>query len=163
MASLSSPSFSSSSSSSDEDLLFEAIQNDDAVLDKAVQAVLQDYGIFDDDETSDEDTGTWGGSKPGKAPNKNRDFWGAYKRLIEYYFSGTDSLYDEGDFERRFRCPRAVFEKLRTGVLGKGTFVQRQDTTKKLGINPLVRLTACMRKLAYGDASDREDGILTDF
>ena len=37
----------------------------------------------------------WGGSLPGKAPNKNRDFMGAHAKLVEHYFSGTESLYNE--------------------------------------------------------------------
>jgi hypothetical protein len=43
-----------------------------------------------------------GGSMPGKATNKNRDFEDAYQRLIRDYFSGINSVYDEVDFEQRF-------------------------------------------------------------
>ena len=152
----SSPSSSSSGSeSSEEDLLFEQILRDDEISDTAVHAILADC-----DESSSEGTGEWGGSKPGKVPNKPRDFIGACERLINHCFSGPASLHDENDFERRFRCPRAAFQKLCDKILGKGTFAQHQDATKKRGINPLVRLTACMRKLACGDASDREDEVL---
>ena len=65
--------------------------------------------IEEDGEMSEaEETPVWGGSRPGKAPNKNRDFVGAHKKLAEHYFSGEESVYNEIDFERRFRMPRSV-------------------------------------------------------
>jgi hypothetical protein len=114
--------------------------------------------LFLDSESSDDDSIGWGGSVPGKAPNKNRDFLGAYQRLVQNYFSGTNSKFDEKDFERRFRMPREVFNRIAQHIIGKPPFDLRQNpVTKKNGIFPLVRLTACLRRLAYGDAADRED------
>ena len=56
--------------------------------------------IEEDEEMSDvEGTPVWGGSSPGKAPNKSRDFSGAHKKVIEQYFSGEASIYNEVDFE----------------------------------------------------------------
>lgn len=52
---------------------------------------------------------------------------------------------------------RPVFERIFRSVLGEGIFVQRQDCTKKVGIDPLVRFTACMRVLAYGNCPDGYD------
>jgi hypothetical protein len=100
-----------------------------------------------------------GGSTVGRAPNKARDFAGAHARLMKDYFNGTDSVYDEADFERRFRVPRIVFNLIyETLIIGQeNPFVQKYDALGKPGISPLVRLTACFRKLAYGDSCDRED------
>jgi hypothetical protein len=53
-------------------------------------------------EEGEETPAVWGGSRPGKAPNKNRDFMGAHAKLVEHYFSGEESLYNETDFEQRF-------------------------------------------------------------
>ena len=58
----------------------------------------------DDTETKQ----PWGGSKRGQAPNADRDFVGAYQKLVHYYFSGNDSLYNEAIFERRFRMKREI-------------------------------------------------------
>ena len=100
----------------------------------------------------------WGGSEKGKAPNKNRDFALAYEQVVLNYFSGRNSRYNEVDFERRFRMPRTVFDTLWNKIEGKEPFVQkRMMATKELGIRPLVRFIACLRKMAYGDASDRQD------
>ena len=101
-----------------------------------------------------------GGSPLGKSPNKDRDFAGAYDRLVKDYFSGTDSVYNEQDFERRFRMPRSIFEKVKGGIMGRGSFIQRTDCTGKLGIHPLCRLTAVLRMIAYGECADREDEYL---
>jgi hypothetical protein len=77
---------------------------------------------------------------------------------VQNYFSGPASKYDENDFERRFRMPRSVFNKIQENIIGKGLFVDRKmNFSGQKGVHPLVRLTACLRRLAYGDSSDRED------
>lgn len=98
-----------------------------------------------------------GGSHPGKAPNKKRDFEGAAENLIRQYFSGEESVYSEDDFERRFRMDRNVFHTIYSAILGEGSFVHRYDCTNKAGIHPLVRITACLRVLAYGSSADAYD------
>lgn len=98
-----------------------------------------------------------GGSHPGKAPNKKRDFQRAADILIQHYFSGSDSVYDENDFRRRFRMDRNIFEKIYAAIEGEGRFAQRYDCTNKVGIHPLVRITACLRVLAYGNCPDAYD------
>jgi hypothetical protein len=72
----------------------------------AAASVLNIMGVAaraiaeEDEEMSDaEETPVWGGSSPGKAPNKSRDFSGAHKKLVEQYFSGEASIYNEVDFE----------------------------------------------------------------
>jgi hypothetical protein len=54
--------------------------------------------------------------------------------------------------------PRLVFNTINEKIIGKGLFVEmKQNFSGKKGVHPLVRLTACLRRLAYGDSSDRED------
>jgi hypothetical protein len=98
-----------------------------------------------------------GGSLPGKATNKRRDFGDAYHRLVIDYFSGVNSVYNEVDFERRFRINRGVFVRIYETLLGKGKFIQRSDALGKQGIHPLVRMVACLRYLAYGSSYDTTD------
>jgi hypothetical protein len=121
------------------------------------QTALSLYEEIDDDE--DDSEAEWGvGSRPGRAQNKARDFVGAYKRLMQNYFNGPQSKYNEEDFERRFRMPHTVFNNIKDKIIGKGLFVERNmNFSGNKGIHPLVRLTACLRRLAYGDSADRDD------
>jgi hypothetical protein len=123
------------------------------------EAMFQFVAIEQEDEDEDEMEmeSSWGGSKPGKSPNKPRDFQGAYEKVVRDYFNGRDSLYDENDFERRFRVSRAIFTRVNDALMGTDPFIRKMDATKKLGIYPLVKLVGCFRYLAYGDAYDRLD------
>jgi hypothetical protein len=44
------------------------------------------------DDSDEEIEPKWGGSRPGKAPNKKRDFKGAYETVMKHYFNGDASL-----------------------------------------------------------------------
>ena len=108
--------------------------------------------------SDEEEPASWGGSRPGKAKNKNRNFAAAYSKLVQDYFNGTESTYNEADFERRFRMPRSVFTQLFDRINGEGCFKQKRDCIgKQAGIHPLVRTVACLRHICYGGAYDRED------
>jgi len=50
-------------------------------------------------------------SVPGRRPNKRRTFRFCLRAILRDYFglNGEPPVYDEGDFERRFRVPRSVF------------------------------------------------------
>jgi hypothetical protein len=99
-----------------------------------------------------------GGSKPGRSPNLARNYQRAYDILYEQYFRVEPRCtFTEYQFERRFRMPRAVFNKIKEKIFGRGSFVQRHDALGKPGIHPLVRLTACLRRLAYGTSDDAQD------
>jgi len=139
--------------SEDEAFLQEMLEGDD-LEDKAIAAVVHAILSRDDEEAN------WGGSRPGKAPNKDREFEVAYERLVKDYFSGEASKYDENDFERRFRVNETVFNRLRNAVEGKGLFQQRQDCTGKSGIHPLCCITAILWVLGNGDPFDCEDEYL---
>ena len=100
------------------------------------------------------------GSKKGKRGNLNRDFDGALNRLNRDYFS-TTPLYSDVSFERRFRMPRIVFNRLFTELEGEGLFVRKKDGLKREGIHPLQRMVAAIRMLAYGTAADSLDEYLS--
>jgi hypothetical protein len=142
------------SSTEDEE---EMLQISTASLDftrKHMELINHEVIIDDNDEGR-----KWGeGSLIGKAANKPRDFNGAYERLLKNYFMRTESTYNESDFERRFCMPRAVFCNIWEKIRGKGLFVESKiNFSGNKGIHPLVRLTACIRRLAYGDSADRDD------
>ena len=122
--------------------------------DEVLEALIEELASSSDEE---EDKRPWGGSKKGKAPNKNRDFASAYAKLVKDYFNGADSIYDERDFELRYRMPRSVFSVIYDRINGQGEFVEAKDCIGKPGIHPLVRISACLRYLCYGCATDRED------
>lgn len=106
-----------------------------------------------------DDTSRPSGSQRGKRGNKRRDFDGAASRLHDDYFSSTPK-YSTRDFERRFRMPRVVFERIQNAINGKGIFVRRTDGLNRQGIHPIVRITAALRMLAYGIAADALDEYL---
>ena len=107
--------------------------------------------------SSDEEEAGRRSNREGKSPNKSRDFLGAHNKVVEDYFKGRESKYDEKDFERRFRCPRTVFNEIHDALMGTDPFVHKKDCTGKWGVYPLVKLVACFRYIAYGDSFDRED------
>lgn len=144
--------------------------DDDANVDTA-EILAFALELFFDDEDSDYDddsgqnkrrktTGRWGGSVKGKAPNKDRSFEQAHQRLVEHYFSGEDSLYDEKDFERRFGVPRDVFNTVFEKLKDLPDFRQKYDALKKPGISPLCRVVACWRIIINGTSADKIDEYL---
>jgi len=153
---------------SDDMITFSSSEEEDVPMDlpiriarsNAVQYIAETQataGMLIDSSSDEEDPPKWGGSRPGKAPNKSRDFARARAILYKQYFSGEDSIYNEVDFERRFRMPRAVFMKVKEAVIGEGPFKHHLDGRGKPGIDPVVRLTACLRRMACGTSSDFPD------
>jgi hypothetical protein len=144
-----------------EELLLDEMDDDEDMVDMtlavaAMTAVNEQNAI-----AREENVPKWGGSRPGKSPNKKRDFKGAHENLVKHYFSGTDSVYNEVDFERRFRMPRVIFYRIYDKLVNKEPFVQKYDLiSKKPTITPLVRMVAALRQLGYGEAADREDEYL---
>lgn len=117
--------------------------------------------LFSSSDKEEEEVPKWGGSYQGRSKNKERDHAGAYATVIRHYFSGPDSKYDEKDFQRRFRVPRAIFNRIHDKFIGQWPFIGPvTDAVGKPGIYPLTRLVACFRQLAYGDAYDRQDEYL---
>jgi hypothetical protein len=70
-----------------------------------------------------------GKSLPGKSAIKNRMFQQAYARLIDDYFAGPLSVFDEVDYTRRFCLVRDVFTRVYEELLNKGLFKYKKDCT----------------------------------
>ena len=70
-----------------------------------------------------------------KARNIPRDFQAAYTMLINHYFSGAQSIYNEAQFKRNFGMPSSLVMRLWDALNGVDPFTQKADSvTKRLGI-----------------------------
>jgi Plant transposon protein len=112
-----------------------------------------------------------GGSIPGKAANKTRDFVAGHRRLMLDYFWPFDAerddhsgrfgpVYDERDFERRFRMPRSVFHTIFAAVVEDNEYLRlglKRDATGILGATPLQKVVAAIRQLSLGIGADAID------
>lgn len=67
--------------------------------------------------------------------NKSRSFPNARKTFNKFYFK-KDSVYNEPDFESRFRKSREVFERLCKRMRRRGIFVQSCVVFRRHGIDP---------------------------
>ena len=76
----------------------------------------------------------------------------------DMYFN-VGSIYDEADFERRFRMPRNMFNRIYDSVCGTGIFVQRTDATGRRGIHPKMRVISTFRMMGYGMSLDSQDEL----
>jgi len=99
------------------------------------------------------------GSVPGRRPNKRRNFRSGLRAILRDYFglNGEPPVYDEGDFERRFRVPRGVFLRVYNAVKDRPFFAQRINATGRLQAHPLQKVVAAFRVIVYGEAPDRTD------
>jgi Plant transposon protein len=102
---------------------------------------------------------TRGGSSPGRAPNIDRSFDRRVRRLMSDYFCHAPVL-SERLFERRFRTPRAVFDKTCETVSITPPFQRCSAATGRPGLYPRQRIVASLRILAYGGSSDSVDEYL---
>ena len=97
------------------------------------------------------------GSSPGKRGNIDRNVREGAERIYRDYFSAA-ATYDNAHFERRYRMPRSVFDRIHIAVVERdGFFRERADATGKLGASSLQKLTAALRMLAYGASYDSLD------
>ena len=129
--------------------------NNDVMAAGAAVVMMAAATAMDEDSSTE---GTRGGSAPGKSANKKRDFKKAYEDLVDQYFSGPRSVYNDVDFERRFMMPRSLFSEIYESMKKEELFAQKSCTvTKKLGIRPLVRLCACLRHISTGEPYDSLD------
>ena len=60
-------------------------------------------------------------------------------------------MYDEVDFERRFRVPLSVFLRIYHTVKGRPFFAQRINATGRPQAHPLRKVVAAFRVIAYGE------------
>ena len=103
--------------------------------------------------------GRYRGSLPGRRSNKQRDFDAGLNNIVRDYFGvdGQDPVYNEHDFETRFRVPRAVFRRVYSEVKDTPFFRRRINATGRPQAHPLQKVVAAFRVLAYGEAADRAD------
>jgi len=99
------------------------------------------------------------GSLPGRWPNKLRGFAHGEGGILRDYFdlAGRPPIYDEKDFERRFRLPRIVFDRVYRDILSAPYFQKRVSATGEMRSSTLQRFAAAVRVLAYGSPADEVD------
>ncbi|XP_030970118.1 uncharacterized protein LOC115990423 [Quercus lobata] len=80
-----------------------------------------------------------------------------HERLFLDYFAPTP-IYPPALFRRRFRMKRSLFLRIQSQVEAHDSyFVQKRNSTNKLGLSSLQKVTAALRMLAYGVSSDLID------
>lgn len=99
------------------------------------------------------------GSVAGRRPNKDRQFDVGLDNILRDYFgiNGRPPVYDETDFERRFRVPRAVFLRVYEAIKSQPSFRQTINATGRRQAHPLQKVVAAFRVMAYGESYDRAD------
>ncbi len=97
------------------------------------------------------------GSKPGKLPNRNFGRTEGASRLDRDYFCRENPqppLFTENEFERRYRVPREIYEKIRTNLLDHNEFfIQKNDAVGELGASTDLKLMAAFRMLCDGTSA----------
>ena len=101
---------------------------------------------------------TWGGSKPGRSPNIERDSEFFHQVLMMDYFV-EQPTYHANFFRRCFRMRRVLFLRIQHDLLRfhGDKFSQKRDALGKLGFSPEQKLTSALRILAYGSSADQND------
>lgn len=94
------------------------------------------------------------------AKNKKRSFVERDLHFDIMYFN-VNFIYDNVDFERRFRMPRVIFKRMLEGIHVRGLFVQRYDAANWRGISPLILLIAALHMLVYGKSYDQVDELVS--
>jgi len=99
------------------------------------------------------------GSVPDRRPAKWRNFRSGLRAILRDYFglNWEPPVYNEVDFERRFRVPRSVFLRIYNAVKDRPFFAQRINATGRLQAHPLQKVVAAFRVIAYVEVPDRTD------
>jgi hypothetical protein len=85
------------------------------------------------------------GSIAGRKANMNREFdFGVERMMTDYNETPT---YDDKMFARRFRMPRAVFDRIYNDVSARPEFVRKFDALGKAGLHPLQRVVATLLRI----------------
>ncbi|KAJ9564173.1 hypothetical protein OSB04_000139 [Centaurea solstitialis] len=91
---------------------------------------------------------------------KSRNRIVAHEKLVNDYFS-DNPVYDDNDFERRFRMKRRLFLKIVADLEREYEFFRwTHDARGVKGFSPLQKCTSAIRQLAYGTAADATDEYL---
>ncbi|XP_042958339.1 uncharacterized protein LOC122293939 [Carya illinoinensis] len=80
-----------------------------------------------------------------------------HERLWKDYFA-QPPIYPPNVFRRRFRMNRDLFLRIHSAVVTHDDyFIQKRDTSGRLGLSSLQKMTAAIRMLAYGVTADLMD------
>ncbi|XP_040361971.1 uncharacterized protein LOC112164333 [Rosa chinensis] len=91
---------------------------------------------------------------------KDRQRLQGHETLFKDYFK-ENHVHEEVVFWRRFRMHRALFLQILTVVKAQDSyFVQKRDSSGRLGLSSLQKVTAAMRMLAYGIGAEIVDAYL---
>jgi hypothetical protein len=96
-----------------------------------------------------------GGSKAGRKIIR-RDFVTAYEKLWNDYFAETP-VYSDIHFSRRYRVSKKIFGEVYEACQQHPFFAWKANAALKMGIHPLVKVTAIFRHFAYGISADALD------
>jgi hypothetical protein len=95
-----------------------------------------------------------GGSEIGRKQNREIGRRAGAMNIDSDYFARSPSIaspvFSEIDFERRMRMPRAIFERIRSGLLDNPYFMERRDATGKLGASTDQKMLAALLQLTDG-------------
>ena len=75
---------------------------------------------------------------------------------MDDYFA-AEPVYSEAGFERRFRMPRSVFNRIRDELFALPFFQKNQDAIGIPGIRSLQKLLAALQMCSTGLAGDAVD------
>jgi hypothetical protein len=114
-----------------------------------------------------------GGSRKGNAPNMNRPFAETHSRFLLKYFWPFDQIRPDSSneyghrapeeaFERRFRMPRVVFNRLFEKVVQQSQYFHKglnPNAVGQTGITPLLKVIVAIRTLAYALPSNIADDM----
>lgn len=97
---------------------------------------------------------TRGGSKPGKKANNNLHRVVCAERIDADYFcrhSSEQPRFTEQEFERRYRMPRIIYERIREGIYNDDRFFQQQEDGLGVpGATTDQKLATTLQQLAMG-------------
>jgi len=99
------------------------------------------------------------GCLPERSPTKLPDYAHGERGILRDYFGldGRPPNYDKKGFERRFRLPRIVFDRVCGDISSVPYFQQRVSATGEMQSSTLQKLAAALRVLAYGLPADKVD------
>jgi hypothetical protein len=121
---------------------FNPLDDDDAVtMDTAQHARVAAAVCLAVSTTTNADGPGPHGSIAGRKANMSREFEVGVQRMMTDYFNETPRN-DGNMFARRFRMPRAVFDRIYKDVSALPEFVCKFDALGKPGLHPLQRVVA---------------------
>ena len=81
-------------------------------------------------ETIEEEQKPGRGSRPGKMPNRERDFDWVAQRLHRQYLCDSP-LYDADMFRRRYRVSREIYKRVHDVVIGHDDYFKKKHSRRE--------------------------------